>query len=156
MRLTMPRTSHPKTDWRKSVGQLILAALIACVLGGIAQKWLIYRYPKVEVHAAEKKDTAKVVKRNVVKTTTKPDGTVIEERDLSTTNTTELTSSLVSSLSVPVFPPSAMYGVTISKDILGNDFSGGVLFRPFQDVEFSAKTNLLLNRLEVGVGVYLK
>ena len=159
----MPSTlkKKSKTDWRVQVGQLLVAVLIACVLGGIASKYIIYKNPAVTVTASAKVEEKKVVKKNVItKTTTTtptvngPIVTVIEEKDLTVEDTALLSSLLSSSLSTPVFNPSYILGIHGYRNVINNDWMVGATFKPLSFIEFG----MLLNDREawIGLGVPIK
>lgn len=118
--------------------QLGIAALIAVVLGGIASKWIIYTHPQTESKTVKNLTRINSVARNVVRTTRTttpskegPIVTVVEERDLSTTNTNLISSSLVSSLSTPILPTVNRWGLSVALDPFKGEYWGGASYQPF-------------------------
>ena len=126
--------------------------LLIATLGVLGYYGFAYLNPAVSVNSQSKTSSTATIRRNVVRTTTVTTPTVVgtlvvntvtvmEERDLTTTNTDENSSNLVSSLSTPVFSPGYTYGVSVAIDPFSKDVQVGAILRPFDFLELGLKSN---------------
>lgn len=127
-------------------GNWLSLVTVAASLSALTISYLDHRYPRVDYKKIEQMIRSKMVNKNVtiVERTTSPDGTVriSETRDLSLINTHSATSTLTSSLVVPISSESKWLGLSVSVDPFSKTLQGGIEIRPFNFLELGAESDL--------------
>ena len=140
-------------------GRTLTMLVALCAVAWVGSRWLIYAHPKTESKTQKNLTRINAVSRNVTRTTrtTTPDGTVTisEGRDLTREEASVRSALISSSLSVPVFPPGPVFGVTFEREWMTHEYQFGAAFRPFSFLDVRAQTNLQLNRFSTGVTVWV-
>jgi len=139
---------------------------VVLVVGGayyVLDHWIVYTHPAVAVNSQIKTQQSAIIHRNVVRTTTTttptkegPLVTVVEEKDLTTEDTTALTSLVASSLSTPVFAPEAVFGIQAYRDVVGAGWLFGATVKPLSFFEVGIMTNEQFNKLMIGGTLWIK